>query len=302
VDLDVRSDPGGVSITAGSSTAVRIQAVIKPRYGRLDFDLAEANIRALEKDPPIEQAGDNIRVGYVKDPALLRGVTIHFEIETPRQTHVRAYTRSGGIQIDGIMGPAETKTESGRTEINNVTSEIKVNGNSGAVAVRNAGGPVFARTQSGGIELSSIKGSVQAATTSGRTRISGVLGEIYSTTNSGTISIDGAKGGVVAHNRSGRIDVFQLGGAVHAQTESGAIRISQVSPAPIRAFAESGAINVTLAGGGYLIDARSHSGKISGSVVTASQHKAGPHSFKTQIGSGGPLVDLDTRSSQINID
>jgi hypothetical protein len=239
----------------------------------------------------------------VKDPALLRGVTIHFEIETPRQTQVRAYTRSGGIQIDGIMGPADTKTESGRTEINNVTSEIKVNGNSGAVVVRNAGGPVFARTQSGGLELSSIKGSVQAATTSGRTGISDVLGEIHSTTNSGTISIDGAKGGVVAHNRSGRIDVFQLGGAVHAQTESGAIRISQVSPAPIRAFAESGAINVTLAGGGgYMIDAQSYSGKIKGPVVTGSQHKAGLHSFKTEIGSGGPLVDLDTRSSQIYID
>ena len=65
VDLDVRSDPGGVAITTGSSTSVRVHAVIKPLFGRLDLDLAETNIRALEKNPPIEQVGNRIRIGYV---------------------------------------------------------------------------------------------------------------------------------------------------------------------------------------------------------------------------------------------
>jgi hypothetical protein len=303
VNLDVRSDPGGLHITTGSSTtSVRVHAVIKPLLGRVDFDLAEANIRALEKNPPIEQSGNRIRIGYVKDPALLRGVTIHFEIEAPRMTETQAYTESGGIRIDGIAGPAVATTASGRTEISNVASEIKVNGHSGAIVVRNAGGNVFARNQSGGIQLSGIRGAVEAETTSGRTEVSDVSGEIRTTTHSGSINIDKASGAVVAHNSSGSIQAFQLGGSVRAETKSGAIRISQVSPAPIRALAESGAIQVTLAsGGGYLIDAQSVSGKVSGPLANMSGRTIGPHSLKAQIGSGGPLVDLDTHSSKIDI-
>src|SRR5664280_1315814 len=117
VTLDVRSDPGGIYITAGSSQNVVIHAIIKPLYGTVDLDIAEANIRALEQNPPIEQVGNQIRIGYVKDPALLRAVTIRFDIATPRATEVHAHTESGGISIDGIAGPAETVTSSGRTEI-----------------------------------------------------------------------------------------------------------------------------------------------------------------------------------------
>ena len=95
VNLEVRSDPGGVDITAGSSDFVRVRAVIKPLYGRLDLDLAEANIRALVQDPPIEQVGNTIRIGYPKNVALLRAVTIHFEIEVPRMTQARGLYRIG---------------------------------------------------------------------------------------------------------------------------------------------------------------------------------------------------------------
>jgi hypothetical protein len=302
VNLDVRSDPGGIIITAGSSAAVRVHAVIKPLYGRLDLDIAEANIRALEQNPPIEQVGNRIRIGYVKDPALLRGVSIRFEIETPRVTEARAHTESGGIRIDGIEGPAETSTSSGRTEISNVGADVKVFGHSGAVVIRNASGHVSVRNQSGGIQLASIGGAVEAETTSGRTEASDVSGELHSTTHSGSISIDNAKRAVVVHNTSGRIDVFQLGGPIHAETKSGAIRISQKSPAPIRALAESGAIKLTLASrGGYMLDAQSSSGKVFGPSVNTSGRTADAHSLRAQFGPGGPLVDLDTHSSRIEI-
>ncbi len=303
VILDVRSDVGGIIITTGSSASVVVHAVIKPLYGAFDLDLAEANIRALERNPPIEQMENRIRIGYVKDPALLRGVTMRLEIETPRASEAHAYTESGEIRIDGINGPTETVTSSGSTNISTVAGDIKAAGHSGAIFIRNAGGHVWVRNQSGGIQLLSIRGSVEAETTSGRTEASDVSGEIRSSTHSGSISIDNATGAVVAHNTSGSIDAFQLSGSVHAETNSGAIRISQISPAPIRALARSGAIKVELArGGGYLLDAQSKSGKVSGPSANTFDRIADTHSLKAQIGSGGPLVDLDTHSSRIEID
>jgi DUF4097 and DUF4098 domain-containing protein YvlB len=303
VDLDVRSDPGGIIITSGSAVSVRVHAVIRPLYGRLDLDLAEANIRALERNPPIEQVGNRIRIGYVSDPAMLRGVSMRLEIETPRRTDVHAHTDSGGIRLDGIDGPANTETSSGRTEISNIASDVKLASHSGAIVIRSAGGHVSASNMSGGIQILNVRGPVETQTTSGRTEISVVSGEVNSTTHSGSISIDNAKGAVTAYNGSGSIEALELFGPVQAQTKSGGIRISQRSPAQIRALTDSGSINVELASrGGYSIDAQSDSGRVSGPISNGPSRMADNHHLKEQLGVGGPLVDLDSHSSKINID
>ncbi len=302
VDLDVASNPGGVTITTGSAALVQVHAVIRPLYGAVDLGLADANIRALEQHPPVEQLGNRIRIGYVSDPAILRGVSIHFDIETPRETRARAHTSSGGIRIDGIVGPAFADSSSGRIEISNVATDIVVKNSSGAVLVRSPGGRVSARSNSGGIQVLGAHGPVDVETISGRTEVSEVRGDVRSRTHSGSISIDNATGAVVANNQSGSIDVFQLTGSVQAETKSGAIRISQIRPASITARTDSGSIKVDLADGrGYKIDAQSESGKVSGPITRGAERIAEVHRLKGQIGDGGPLVDLDTRSSKINV-
>jgi hypothetical protein len=303
VTLEVRSDPGGVYITRGSSPYVVVHATIKPLYGRLDLDIAEANIRALEKNPPIVQQGNHIRIGFVKDLALLRAVTIRFEIQTPRETGVHARTESGGISIDGISGPVETVTSSGRTEMSNLEGETKVTGQSGSVGIRDSAGNVYIHNGPGGLQIQRFKGNVDAETTSGRIEISDVSGDVRATTYSASIRIDKVAGAIEAYNTSGAIDALRSSGSVRAEATSGAIRISQLSPGPIRAVTKSGVIKVELAsGGGYLLDAQSHSGKISGSSTRTLGPTKDTHVLKGQIGSGGPLVDLDTHSSQIVID
>src|SRR5947209_484945 len=64
VFLEARSDPGGIRITSGTSTSIRVHAIIRPLYGRFDLGIAEANVRALQQNPPIEQTGNRIRIGY----------------------------------------------------------------------------------------------------------------------------------------------------------------------------------------------------------------------------------------------
>src|SRR5438270_8597183 len=133
--LEVRSDPGGVSVSAATDSLVRVHATIRSLYGRFDMGLVEANIQALVQDPPIEQSGNRIRVGYA-NPARLRGVSIHFDIEVPRLTEARVQTTSGGIRINGIAGPVLAETHSGHTEISNVIVLISATGHSGSIVIR----------------------------------------------------------------------------------------------------------------------------------------------------------------------
>lgn len=213
VDVDVRSDRGGIIITTGPTAAVRVRAIIKSMYGRVDLNLSEANIRALEKNPPIEQVGNRIRIGHVTDQAILRGVSMRLEIELPVGTNIRAQTVSGGIRIVGVTGSVATETISGRTEINDA------------------------------------------------------------------------------------------GGSITAESRSGAILMTQLAPADIRARTRSGRIEATLAKqGGYRIDARTDSGKISGSATSDRRQGADRRRLQKQIGAaGGPLVELVAHSSEIAI-
>jgi hypothetical protein len=299
-DLDVSSGPGTVSITAGPAGVVRIHAVIRPLTGAADLGFAEAKIQELEQKPPIEQQGNRIRVGYVNHAAIFGRVSITYDIETPRESRCRVTTSSGGIRIDGIAGPATAQSSSGRLEIEAVTNEVSVKNSSGTVLIRRSGGSVSARTNSAAVQVLRANGPVDVETTSGRTELSDVAGDVNSRTNSGSIIVDRAAAAVTATNHSGSIDAQGVRGEVKARTRSGAIRISQSNAAPITARTENGAIRVDLAPqGGYDLDAQSDSGKVSGPATTGAERIAEARRLKGQVRGGGPLVDLDTRSSRI---
>jgi hypothetical protein len=302
VKLDIQSGPGGINITVGSSQSVVVHAVIRSVLGRFDPGLADANIRALEQNPPIEQNGNSVRIGYVADPAILKGVSVTYEIQTPRETEVNASADAGGIRVDGVQGPVVTVNAAGHSEVSGVQSSLKMSAHSGGLVVRDAGGDVTMTNQSGGIQMMGVRGSVTADTTNGRIEVDDVSGGARTTTRSASIRLNNIRGTVSAHNDSGSIEAFQSGGSVNAETSSGSIRISQSSPASIRALSGSGAIHVELAsGGGYDLDAQSIKGKISGKATEAFPRTKDQRSLKGQIGSGGPLVDLDSRSSKIEI-
>jgi hypothetical protein len=304
VVLEISTNPGSIRVTRGSNGTVRVHAVIRPLYGRIDLGLAEASIRALQQNPPIEQTGDRIRIGYTQLERL-RDVSMTLEVETPAATEVRAQTSSGGISVQRLLGPITATTASGNTEISEVESKVTATSHSGGIQIRDTRGPVSVRTESGGVQAMSVKGALEVQSQSGRIEVSDVSGDVQAITHSGGISVDNAQGSLTAKNHSGSIDAFQLSGAAHAESKSGAIHISQLSAAPIRALSDSGAIKINLAArSGYTIDAQSHSGKVSGLVTknALDVNNNNSHRLQQQFAGGGPLVDLDTHSSKIEID
>ena len=172
VELDVTTDSGGIVITPGSSGTVRIRAILKGHRGRdWNYGDVESRIRAIERNPPVEQTGNRVRVGHLKDRTLLRGVSMRLEIQTPVETRLRANADSGGVRVQGIQGPAECQTDSGGVEAEGIGGEVRVQVDSGGIRLRDIRGPVYARADSGGIEAINVAGAVDAETDSGGIRI-----------------------------------------------------------------------------------------------------------------------------------
>jgi len=250
VTLDLVTDAGGIRVTRGEPGVVRVRGILKAQRGWWvsGGGNAEDKIRQLERNPPIEQSGSTVRVGYVTDKSLLKGVSMRLEIVTPPESELRARTDSGGISVDGIKGPVDCKADSGGIEANNIDSDVHVGTDSGGIHIRAIRGSVYARADSGGIEAQDIAGAIDVA------------------------------------------------------TDSGGIHLSQTRPAPVRARADSGGARLTLArAGGYDLKLHSDSGRISTPEMTV-HGKISQHNVEGSVRGGGPRVEIDVDSGNIDID
>lgn len=215
VDLDVVTDSGGIQVSAGTSATVRVHAILKAQHGWFESGDTEARIRELERNPPVEQNGNRIRVGYVSRRELLRGISMRFEIETPRETQLRARADSGGIRVEGIHGPADCHTDSGGIEVRDIGGEVRASADSGGIRIENIKGAAYARVDSGGIEANDIAGSIEAETDSG--------GIHLSQSSAAPIRAKADSGGVTVRLAS------NAGYDINVEAESGHISVPEIT-------------------------------------------------------------------------
>ncbi len=171
VALDVTTDSGGISVTSGIPGSLRVHAILKAQNEWFGSGDVRKRLEALERNPPVEQTGNRIRIGYVQDRNLLRGISIHFEIQTPPDTQLRARADSGGIHVQGIQGPVDCKTDSGGIQIRDAKADVHAEADSGGIHLGNIAGAVFARVDSGGIEATDVAGRIDAGADSGSIRL-----------------------------------------------------------------------------------------------------------------------------------
>jgi Toastrack DUF4097 len=195
VQLDVKTDSGGISIVPGSGGTVRVHAILRMQHDWFGTGDAMGRIRELERHPPIEQTGNSIRIGYVQDRNLLRGISMRLEIETPPETQVQAHADSGGIRVDGLRGLVDCKTDSGGIQVSNINANVRAAADSGGIRIENVSGTVFARVDSGGIVAKGVAGAVDAQADSGGVHIAQTApAPIHATTDSGGVTVTLAPG------------------------------------------------------------------------------------------------------------
>ena len=168
VDLDVQTGSGDITVRPGDSGKVEIHAKIHANgWGDLD-----ACIQEIEKNPPIEQSGNTIRIGHNENRDLMRHISISYEVIVPAETKLHTESGSGDQRANGISGPVDATSGSGGVKLNDIGGEVK------------------ARSGSGDIELDSIRGGARASTGSGTIRAIGVAGGLTATSGSGDVKFE----------------------------------------------------------------------------------------------------------------
>ena len=245
VELDVKTDSGGITVRQGQSGSVSIHAVLKAEHGWFGSSDVEGRIRELERHPPVEQEGNRVRVGYVHQEGLLRNISMRLEIETPADTELHAQADSGGIRIDGVHGPVDCKTDSGGIEIHDVSATVHAKADSGGIHASNINGSFFARVDSGGIDATGIAGSIDAQADSGHVRLA--------QTTPAPITAKAESGGVTVRLAPGQ------GYDINAKTDSGRISTPEMT---VQSGFSSHHIEGKVGGGGPLVKIEVDSGSV----------------------------------------
>src|SRR5882724_9146056 len=187
VDLEVLTRSGDITIRSGSAGTVSIHAKI--HVGNSWFDSShKADVEELEKNPPLRQNGNSIRIDYVN----YRNIAVDYEITVPESTTVRAHSGSGNQSVEGVKGNVDLEAGSGDMQLSRLTGDLHFQTGSGNVRGRQLSGPARVKAGSGDIEVEEVgEGDLDIRTGSGNITVSGVNGGFRAEAGSGDIRGNG---------------------------------------------------------------------------------------------------------------
>ncbi len=264
VNLDVTTGSGDIKVTTGSSNQVVVHGTVRNSNWIFGSDNA---VHQVESNPPIQQNGNSIRIGYNLPSDVARHISIEYEITVPPDTTLQAHSGSGNIEVAGIRSPAQVQTGSGDIRGRDLGRGLKAQTGSGNIRVQDTAAPLDAQTGSGDIEASLTgSGDVNAHTGSGTIRVRGVKGGLHARTGSGTIEADGA-----------------VAGPWDVHTGSGDIRLAIGS------------------GSGFNLNVHTSSGSIHSDLPITVQGSVGSKQLSGTVKGGGPTVEVSTSSGDVEI-
>jgi hypothetical protein len=281
--VDLSTGSGTVHVRTGGSGQVEISAHIKVTnwFG----GDGEQKVQEIEKNPPIQQSGNDIRIGHSDDSELFHNVSISYELVVPAETQLRSHTGSGSQTIEGLQGEVEIETGSGGLKISDI------------------GNTVRAETGSGDVEIRGVKGNVRVKTGSGSIRADDIGGGFDGQTGSGHIVLEQtAPGAVRAETGSGGMELRGVKGSLEATAGSGTIIAEGDPTGAWMVHSGSGGIHLKLgSGAAFDLDAHTSSGSISVSQPVTVQGAMGKRELRGKVNGGGVQVEVETGSGNIEI-
>jgi Putative adhesin len=266
VTLKVSTGAGYIHVSPGSDNQVHIVGHVKSGNSWWGGGSSDEAVAKVAGNPPINQAGNIIRVGDGGDDSA-RHVSIDYEITTPANTMLSAESGSGDLQLSNLNGTVRAHT------------------GSGSIHAEKLGAGSRLETGSGTIEANNLQGSTTLQTGSGEIRAQlASAGDVVAGTGSGSISLTNVQGGV------------------KAETGSGSIEISGQPTSPWKLETGSGEISLRLGSNArFTLDAETGSGSVKSDLPLTMRGSLDKHHVSGTVNGGGPMIKAETGSGDIHI-
>jgi Putative adhesin len=283
VNLQIETGSGSIHVRSGSSNEIHVTGLIRSSDW---LGFAEDAIKRLEQNPPIQQSGNDIRIGHIDDPELRHKVSISYEVVTPANTQLHSSTGSGSQELSGIAGPVEANAGSGSLKISEIASGVRAHTGSGSIEINGAKAAVYARAGSGSIHAVNVAGGFDGETGSGRLSLE-----------------QSAPGAVHAETGSGGLELRNVHGSLQARAGSGNIKADGEASGEWVVHTGSGSVRLRLPqNASFDLDAHTGSGSINLNHPVTVQGTIGRKEVRGKVGNGGVPVQVETGSGNIVIE
>jgi DUF4097 and DUF4098 domain-containing protein YvlB len=287
VDLEVQSGSGNITVHQGDSNSVVVHGHIKASESWFSGGglSADEKVKRIEQNPPIEQNGNNVRIGHIEDEALRNNISISYDVIVPKDTSLQSHAGSGDERISDINGPVRANSGSGNITISGIGSEVRANAGSGDLTISNVQGRTYTETGSGTIHATAIAGGFDARAGSGDIT--------FEQTASGSVRVETGSGNIRLHNVSG---------GVEAGAGSGDVEVQGNIASDWRIHTGSGEVQVKLPSDArFNIKARSNSGSVEVNHPWTTQGVLKRNQAEGTVNGGGTLLDVSTGSGSIRV-
>ncbi len=284
VDLSIQSGSGHIRVVPGAADSVRISARLRASNSWLSGDVT-SRIREIDKNPPIVQTGNTIRVGQFANEDIARHISISYDVTVPAETTLAARTGSGSVEVGDLRRAVDAHSGSGGITIGRVAGAVTANTGSGSINVA-GGASLDAHSGSGSIEATAVGGAIKARTGSGTVHIA-----------------QAGKGDVDVSSASGSVEVTGVNGAARVSASSGSVLVEGRPAGSWTVSSSSGGVTLRLPqDAAFDLDARASSGRIdSAHPVTMTGVMDRGH-VQGKVRGGGPLVSVHASSGRIRIE
>ena len=103
VNLEVLTGSGNIEVSPGDANQVQVCGHIRTSEwfgGNVD-----EKVKRIKDNPPIQQSGNDLRIGHIDDLELRHNISIGFDLIVPSATTLHSHSGSGNQEVRDIRGP-----------------------------------------------------------------------------------------------------------------------------------------------------------------------------------------------------
>ncbi len=221
----------------------------------------------------IANSDDSVRIRAIR-PQVRRGsMGVSFVLSVPRKVLLeRIQSSNGGIRVSGVEGNARLRSSNGSIKVSSFKGDLD------------------AVTSNSGVELSEFSGGATLHTSNGSIRAEGVRGFLEATTSNASIDA--------------RVIETAGGRPIRVQSSNGRVvlAVESLKDSDVRASTSNSSVTVKLpASANARVRASTSNSSIDSEFDVSTRGSISKNRLEGTIGSGGPLVDLQSSNGSIRI-
>ena len=313
--LNVTNPRGDVTITGTSDDGQMHISAHKSVYTRSD---AEAARRAQQLAPQVATSGGVVTLNVIG----MDGAHVDLVITVPGTVPITVNANHGAVKLVSLKAPVTVISNNGDVEVSAITGGVNAHVNHGgsSFSAHSVTGPVSVEGHASDLTISDISGTVtlkgEFFGTTRLERISSAISFHTSRTDFDLARLDGEveissddlsadKGigpvRITSHNRNIRLD--RIAGEITVTNRNGSVDLTSAPPmGNVTLQNRNGTVNFTAPdGAGFIVQAQTTNGDLENEFSLHTQDNDSRKSLNGTVGSGGPLVRIDTSQGDISL-